>query len=239
MIPQRQQGDRSPQAYGRSAPEAQPPWTPTDKSAHQTVELSLKETRHPGSKASMIPTAAARRPQSTGLRPECPSEAQPPWTAEALLPLCTDAALLRPSALNPASHRQKPPQTFLDKIPRATRHSNMETEVPSEEASTKGTRDWPHAPPHQLAEAGVYFLTARTSDGQHLLADDSIKDWFQETLLTVMAENNWKLEAWAILSNHYHIVAHSPAKRSGGATGLGTSDQKTAQPNHERTKSTR
>jgi len=78
------------------------------------------------------------------------------------------------------------------------------------EQTAKGTRDWPHAPPHRLGQAGVYFLTARAKEGRHLFAEDSMKDWFEETLFTIAAENAWRLEAWAVLSNHYHFIAHVP-----------------------------
>ena len=79
-----------------------------------------------------------------------------------------------------------------------------------DEYAAKGSKDWPHAPPHRLAESGVYFLTSRTRDGKHLLAEDEMKDWFQAKLKELAKEYGWKLEAWAILSNHYHFVAHSP-----------------------------
>ena len=59
---------------------------------------------------------------------------------------------------------------------------------PSDEDCAKGTRDWPHAPPHRLGSAGVYFVTARTSGQVHLLAEDDIKDWFQEMLFVLAAE---------------------------------------------------
>ncbi len=48
-----------------------------------------------------------------------------------------------------------------------------------------------------------------------------MKDWFQELLFTLTKEFGWKLEAWAILSNHYHFVGHSPATSDGAATSLG------------------
>ncbi len=83
-------------------------------------------------------------------------------------------------------------------------------DLPNTEDTAKGTLDWPHAPPHRLAEAGVYFLTARTRDQAHLLADDSMKDWFEAKLLGLAAEFGWSLEAWCVLSNHYHFVGHSP-----------------------------
>jgi putative transposase len=66
--------------------------------------------------------------------------------------------------------------------------------------------DWPHAPPHRLKSAGVYFVTARAAGARHLLAEDEMKDWFQETLFTLVKKFGWKLEAWAIFSNHYHFI---------------------------------
>jgi putative transposase len=97
--------------------------------------------------------------------------------------------------------------------------------IPTDDESTLGSRDWPHAPPHRLAGAGIYFLTARTRQQQHLLATDSMKDWFQDKLLDLCGEFHWRLEAWAILSNHYHIVAHSPVSAECG-TSLGPMIQK-------------
>jgi putative transposase len=92
-------------------------------------------------------------------------------------------------------------------------------ELPDDEKCAKGTRDWPHAPPHRLGLGGVYFVTSRASEGRHLLADDDMKDWFQETLFTIAKEFEWTLEAWAILSNHYHLIGHSP-KGADGAESL-------------------
>ena len=92
---------------------------------------------------------------------------------------------------------------------------------PSDEECAKGTQDWPHAPPHRLGTAGVYFVTARTAGQAHLLADDGMKDWFQKLLFTLAAEFGWKLEAWAILSNHYHLIGHSPTTINGTAVSLG------------------
>ncbi|TLD70248.1 hypothetical protein FEM03_13770 [Phragmitibacter flavus] len=96
----------------------------------------------------------------------------------------------------------------------------METPVP-DEVACKGTRDWPHGPPHRLLEAGVYFVTARTAGQVPILDSPQMKDWFQETLLSLAEKYGWRLEAWAVLSNHYHLVGHSPAADSGGAGSLG------------------
>ncbi|MGB6220347.1 transposase [Haloferula sp.] len=52
------------------------------------------------------------------------------------------------------------------------------------------------------------MITARSTDAVHLLSDDTLKDWFQQTLFSIADELSWKIEAWAILSNHYHFIAH-------------------------------
>ncbi|MBS0660126.1 MAG: hypothetical protein JSR82_17955 [Verrucomicrobia bacterium] len=80
-----------------------------------------------------------------------------------------------------------------------------------------GWRDWPHAPPHRLAEAGTYFVTARTTGGWPLFDPDSMKDFFAALLRELAVEFDWRLEAWCVLSNHYHLVAHC----DGAATNLG------------------
>jgi putative transposase len=98
-------------------------------------------------------------------------------------------------------------------------------ELPNDDHCAKGTRDWPHAPPHRLQAAGVYFLTARTAEGMHLLSNDEMKDWFHDLLMSLADDFGWSLEAWAVLSNHYHFVGHSPEGEDGAET-LGKMVQK-------------
>src|ERR1044071_8313065 len=69
---------------------------------------------------------------------------------------------------------------------------------------------WPHAPTHQLAEAGTYIVTAATYEKLHHFRDGERLSVLQRGLLKVTADFGWALEAWAIFSNHYHFVAHSP-----------------------------
>jgi putative transposase len=78
---------------------------------------------------------------------------------------------------------------------------------------------WPHAPAHHLSEFGTYFVTASTYLKAHHFRTAQRLDTLQRGLLTVTRDFSWELEAWAIFSNHYHFVAHSPAK-SADATSL-------------------
>jgi putative transposase len=78
---------------------------------------------------------------------------------------------------------------------------------------------WPHAPTHQLSTGGTYFITAGTYAKAHHFRSPRRLDVLQRGLLTVARDFSWKLEAWAVFSNHYHFVAHS-SDHSRGATSL-------------------
>ncbi len=82
---------------------------------------------------------------------------------------------------------------------------------------------WPHSPVHRLAATGTYFVTASTLHKEHLFRTRERLDVLQRGLLGVAAEAGWQLEAWAIFSNHYHFVAHSP---DDGASSLPTALRK-------------
>ena len=70
---------------------------------------------------------------------------------------------------------------------------------------------WPHAPTHQLATGGSFFVTASTYlKAHHFRGADRLRV-LHRGLLTVARDYGWQLEAWAVFSNHYHFVAHSPS----------------------------
>jgi putative transposase len=70
--------------------------------------------------------------------------------------------------------------------------------------------DWPHAPIHRLDEAGTYFVTGATYLKQRFLQAPESRDAFQQLLFTYAGEEACRLQAWAILANHYHLVASCP-----------------------------
>jgi putative transposase len=69
---------------------------------------------------------------------------------------------------------------------------------------------WPHAPSHQLSAGGTYFVTAGTYLKAHYFHGADRLAVLHRGLLTVARDYGWLLEAWAVFSNHYHFVAHSP-----------------------------
>jgi len=73
---------------------------------------------------------------------------------------------------------------------------------------------WPHAPTHQLSEAGTYFVTAATYLKAHHFPGADRLGVLHRGLLKLAHEFGWQLEAWAVFSNHYHFVGHSPADQA-------------------------
>jgi len=77
---------------------------------------------------------------------------------------------------------------------------------------------WPHAPTHQLSERGTYFITAGTYLKAHHFCASQRLDVLHRALLSVTRKFSWDLEAWAVLSNHYHFVAKSPRDSEDAST---------------------
>ena len=69
--------------------------------------------------------------------------------------------------------------------------------------------DWPHAPVHRLDSDGIYIVTAATLHKKHLFADACRLISLQHLLLSLAKQYQWRLEAWAVFTNHYHFVARS------------------------------
>jgi putative transposase len=69
---------------------------------------------------------------------------------------------------------------------------------------------WPHAPLHQLSSRGTYFVTGSTYLKEHHFRGKERLAVLHRGLLTVAQDFKWHLEAWAVFSNHYHFVGHSP-----------------------------
>ena len=70
--------------------------------------------------------------------------------------------------------------------------------------------DWPHAPVHRLSEAGAYMVTCGTYMKQHFFRGEDCLRLLHDALLSLADRYEWRLQAWAVFSNHYHFVAVSP-----------------------------
>jgi putative transposase len=77
---------------------------------------------------------------------------------------------------------------------------------------------WPHAPLHQLAEAGTFFVTAGTYRHELHFQGAQRLEVLHRGLLHVARQYGWQLEAWAVFANHYHFVGHAPGGASSAAS---------------------
>ena len=68
--------------------------------------------------------------------------------------------------------------------------------------------DWPHSPPHRFAP-GTFFITAGTYLKQHLFRTSESLDELQQALFASATEERCELQAWCLLSNHYHLVVRT------------------------------
>src|SRR5262245_37058658 len=94
-----------------------------------------------------------------------------------------------------AHHPPAPASFSLEQVPA----KNLANELPP--------KDWPHAPVHRLSPHGIYFITSGTLYKRHLFDTASKLDLLERWLLSLAKAHGWQLEAWAVLSNHYHFVA--------------------------------
>jgi len=69
---------------------------------------------------------------------------------------------------------------------------------------------WPDAPLHELSASGVYIVTAGTYKKENHFRTRQRLEVLHRGLLSVANSFGWRFEAWAVFSNHYHFVGHSP-----------------------------
>jgi putative transposase len=73
----------------------------------------------------------------------------------------------------------------------------------------KGT--WHHSPPHIFKTDENYMITSGTYHKEHFF-NSSVKLKMLETIiLDYMNESSWTPVAWAVMSNHYHLIVRPPS----------------------------
>jgi putative transposase len=71
---------------------------------------------------------------------------------------------------------------------------------------------WPHAPHRRQEHEGALMITASTLHKAKLFDTDEKLRLLQTKLFELCLEHEWRLQAWAIFANHYHIIAILPEK---------------------------
>lgn len=71
-------------------------------------------------------------------------------------------------------------------------------------------KQWPHQPSRTVSGAGTYIVTAGTYNKLHLFHGKERLDLLHDHLLGFAEDLGWSVEAWAVFSNHYHVVGSAP-----------------------------
>ena len=66
--------------------------------------------------------------------------------------------------------------------------------------------NWPHAPPHRFFEPGTFMVTGATLHKEWIFNSPERLDLLQECLLKSLHDYGCSVQAWAIFSNHYHVI---------------------------------
>ncbi len=69
--------------------------------------------------------------------------------------------------------------------------------------------DWPHSPPHRLLGQGTYMFTAGTYLKKHIFNTPDKLNLIEGSLISTFAQTEFQLQAWAVMSNHYHFIVNS------------------------------
>ncbi|MCL5257575.1 MAG: hypothetical protein M1319_07245 [Chloroflexi bacterium] len=66
---------------------------------------------------------------------------------------------------------------------------------------------WAHAPSHIFVPGGTYIVTAATYQKAALFNSPEKRNQLMESLFDEASHWGWLLQAWAVMTNHYHFVA--------------------------------
>jgi len=76
--------------------------------------------------------------------------------------------------------------------------------------TTNENIQWPKTPKRKLHEKGTFAVTGETAKKAYLFDSPQKLDRMLEILFRLATEFKWQLEAWSLLSNHYHLLVSSP-----------------------------
>lgn len=83
-----------------------------------------------------------------------------------------------------------------------------------ETAESLGLRHWPHSPAHDLRNSGTYIVTAATYDHAAVFQSAQRLTLLTNLVLELAERYAWALQAWAVFSNHYHLLGQAQEARS-------------------------
>ena len=63
-----------------------------------------------------------------------------------------------------------------------------------------------HNPPHLFRNNAKYFITASTYKSIRYFVTEQAKEQLINSIFIEFSKNNWVIEDWVILDNHYHLM---------------------------------
>ncbi|MBN1475348.1 transposase [Candidatus Sumerlaeota bacterium] len=85
---------------------------------------------------------------------------------------------------------------------------DSEHDTPHESTTTQGR----FTPLHLFLPGATYIITASTYQRTPLFTSPDRLDALQRVIFEQAEKHDWRLLAWALLANHYHLVASAPEK---------------------------
>jgi len=73
---------------------------------------------------------------------------------------------------------------------------------------------WHYSPAHLFIPGSIYIITAGTLYKAHFFASDNRLQLLQDLLLETVRKCGWTLHAWAVFTNHYHMIVCAPKTES-------------------------
>jgi len=83
---------------------------------------------------------------------------------------------------------------------------------------------WPHAPSKIVKGPGMHIITSGTYQKAHLFDNSEKLKCLEEILFETALRTGWELQAWALFSNHYHLVGFCPTDHGASAQYLNKLD---------------
>lgn len=68
----------------------------------------------------------------------------------------------------------------------------------------------PNNPPHWFRPNAVYMVTASTYRKENLIHSPERKTQWRDAFLKATDLYNWRVIAWVVLHNHYHVLIEAP-----------------------------
>ena len=65
-----------------------------------------------------------------------------------------------------------------------------------------------HQPPHPIQDASHYLLTAACYEHQHHIHTTERRQMLLNLLFEQFVQQGMEIHAWAVLTNHYHLLVH-------------------------------